>query len=235
MHWNFEKDQANRLRFGAVGDMLLFFFAVVALIGFAVLPTSSFGSGVLPGQGMFWQSFVFTGPLALVFLVAYVRWLRRSRAKAYLSPQPEELTVTYRIMNALVVLLVGGWALYGALNARLDSGPSRIYYTYVLDKTIDEDGRFENYNLTLANWDGGAKPLTLAVDSTFFGAVDVEDSCLRLVVRPGAFGLQWIEQHQHFEHTLNFTGGRDNWMGKCQAVWAEQTANRSGSGYAVSP
>lgn len=224
MHWNFEDSRKGRLRLGVAFDVLLFFVAVVLVIAVAVLPTSHFTSGAVPGQNTFWGSLILTGPIAFLAIIVYARWRTRLVQKDYLAPPPEELTVTYRLVNGLVVLMIGGWAAFGALNAWLDRGVGDVYYTHVLDKRVEDDGRFENYLLTLENWQGRGRPLVMTVDSEFYDGVTVTDSCLRLVIKPGAFGHEWISDRQYFQRHSADLLAVSNWRSRCRAEWQARSA-----------
>lgn len=229
MQWNFDDSRSGRLRYGAVADVLLFFISVVLVIAVAVLPTSSFTSGAVPGQDTFWSSFVMTGPIALLFCAAYLRATRRPKRSMDYIPRPEDLTISYRLVNGLVVLSIGGWALYGALNAWLDGAEGWEVYAQVQDKTVIEDGRFEDYTLVLDDWSGRSAPVILSVDSSFYDNVDAQKTCLHLVIKPGAFGHEWIAETDYYPRASNEGEGAQS--ASCKAEWQARSAKLNGNLY----
>ncbi len=234
MHWNFKSDKPKGRGYGTFADAVLFFMAVVLVIAVAVLPVSHFTSGALPGQHVFRHSLLFTGPIGFVMLAFYWRWLRKAKRQCYLSVQPEELTVTYRLVNGLLVLFIGGWGMFGVLNARLDRGDAYVYYSQILDKTIDTEGRFENYKLLLAHWQAENDPIEMAVDSKLYSAVSGKSECLRFEVKPGAFGSEWMVSHQHFALETVAYDFEDKSQTICEAAWAQKIAQQGHSKVAQS-
>jgi len=198
MQWNFDERHFGNGRLVVAADILLFFVAVVLIIGAAVLPTNHFASGAVLGAATFWHSLLLTGPIGFIIVVGYLGWRRRIRRMMPRLADPEELTIAYRFVNGMVVLSIGGWVLYSALNAKLDHGQKTIIFSPVLGKTVEDDGRFESFHLTVANWHKFGGTIDIAVSDTFYKTVRQKGGCLRLVVKPGAFGHEWIVRRDHF-------------------------------------
>lgn len=221
MQWNFEDSRSDRLLMGSTLDIALFFLAVVLVFVVAVLPTSELASGAAPGEPLLLSSLYLSGPVALLWVGVFLHRRRRATKNGRLSPMPDELTAIYSLVNGLVVIGIGGWLIYGAMNAFFDRGHHEVHFAYVLEKSVKDDGRFENFELQLSDWNSESGTVTLDVASDFFEQIEAEDSCLRLVTRPGAFGHEWIVENQPYKRS-DIAVNKD-WRYQCRAAWEEKT------------
>ncbi len=214
MQLNVKDNETDRLLMGTAFDIGLFFLAVVLLFLVAVMPSNSLASGAVPGEPVVWYSFYVSAPIAFLWISAFLQRRRRVLKGRGSSVLPEELSAIYSLVNGLIVIGIGGWLVYAGLNAFLDRGQQQTYYTHVLDKVVEEGGRFENFQLVLSSLKHEGGTLVLNVTSDFYDQVDAADSCLRLVVRPGAFGHEWIVENEPYKWP-DMTADKD-WQYHCR-------------------
>ncbi|MEX0298479.1 MAG: hypothetical protein AB3N28_05375 [Kordiimonas sp.] len=220
MHWNFEETKPDRLLMGTAFDVALFFLAVVLVVLIAVMPSNDLASGAAPGESIFWNSFYLSGPVALLWIGVFLRRRKRLHKAHGSSVLPEELSAIYSLINGLIVIMIGGWVVYSALNARLDSGAQQTHYAQVLQKEVEEEGRFESYQLFLTDWRHEGETLVLQVSSDLFDKVSPVETCLRLVIQPGAFGHEWIVENEPYQRsTLARNPGSEY---QCREIWQQK-------------
>ncbi len=220
MQWNFEETKPDRLLMGTAFDVGLFFLAVVLVVLVAVMPSNDLASGAAPGEPIFWYSFYLSGPVAILWLGVFLRRRRRLLKARGSGVLPEELSAIYSLVNGLVVIMIGGWLAYSALNAHLDEGQRQTHYAQVLEKEVEEEGRFESYQLLLSDWRHDGETLVMHVSSALFDQITVPETCLRLVVQPGAFGHEWIVENEPYSGSpLTKTQGSEF---QCREAWKQQ-------------
>lgn len=232
MQWNFDNSRPDKMLMGTAFDIGLFFLAIVLLFIVAVLPDNELASGAAPGEPIFWYSLYLSGPVALLWVGVFLHRRKSAMRLGSNNALPHELSAIYSFINGLVVIVIGGWLTYSALNAYLDKGQQNTYYSYVLEKNIDDEGRFEKFELLLSDWKRDEGTRVLSVTSDFYESVDAADSCLRLVIQPGAFGHEWIVENEPYR--WSDTAADTDWKYQCRAAWEQKTrivdSSRAGSG-----
>jgi|GEM_PF-4359655 len=226
MHWNFDTSTRADSSAGNALDVGLFFVAVVLITGIAVLPEYFLTYEAAPHEDLLWSSLLLSSPIALVTFLM----IRKSGRQPVIYDDAilatDQLTRAYRIVNSMVIIFVGGWAAYGGLNSWLDSGPSEIYYTQVLGKEADDGGRFERYKVVVSDWRGGNKPVELVVNNSFYERIQPGRNCLRLTVKAGAFGHEWIADRTYIEQVVAASATKNpeplNLLARCEGIWASQ-------------
>ena len=232
MRSSFGHSRHDKMVMGTAFDIGLFFCAISLVFMVALLPGTDLASGVAPGEPVVWYSFLLSGPVALVWIGVFLRRWRNTVNNNEDDELPSELSAVYSLINGLVVIGIGGWLIYAALNAHLDRGQPQTHYAYVFDKSVDERGRFEDFQLFLSDWKHENGTLIMSVASDLYERIDVQDSCLRLIVRPGAFGHEWIVENEPYKRSD--AGTEKDWAYQCRATWEQKArlvdSARHGSG-----
>ena len=226
MRWNFDTGMRSDRATSKALDASLFFVAVVLITAIAVLPEYFITYEAASNEDLLWSSLLLSAPLALVTFLMIRKPRRSLNIYDDTHSVTEQLTRAYRIVNSMVIIFVGGWALYGCLNSWLDQGPGEVFYTQVLGKEADDDGRFDRYSIEVSDWRGGQDPVELIVNNSFFEKVKEGRSCLRLTVKAGAFGHEWIADRAYIAQPDASSATKNikpfNLLARCEATWASQ-------------
>ena len=201
-------------------DSLLFFIVVVLAFALAIVPHSRLASGIIHVEESMLYSIYLSGPFVLFWVGVYARKLSRNNSSASEGCLSAELCDAYRFVNGMAIIFSSGWLLYAGLNAKLDESAQEVHFSSVMDASAIKDGKYERYDLLLSSWRNRQEGLRLSVDYGLFEALSAEESCLRIIVRHGAFGHEWIEEKQVFfpENALIGPGYEQY----CEQSWQQQ-------------